>query len=81
MKKFTPVCKLQRKSGTGYKYPKLNELCLFLGVSENDIHQTAKALFNSNSAFHDARFDTAALYLAVNKGLEKQYFKEIEQFL
>ena len=81
MKKFTPICKLARKTGVGYKYPKLNELCLFLGVSEEDIHKTACSLFNSNSAFHDARFDTSALYLAVNKGLQKEYFKELEEFL
>ncbi len=81
MKKFTPVCKLQRKSGVGYKYPKLNELCLFLGISEKDIDNTATKLFNANSAFHDARFDASALYLAVNKGLEQDYFKELEEFL
>ena len=81
MKKFTPICKLTRKSGAGYKYPKLNELCLFLGVSEDDIRKTACKLFNSDSAFHDARFDTSALYLAVNKGLEKEYFKELEEYL
>ena len=30
MKKTTPICKLLRKSGVGYKYPKLAELCDFL---------------------------------------------------
>ena len=81
MKKFTPICKLPRRSGVGYKYPKLNELCSFLGVSENEIHKTVSTLFDSNSAFHDARFDTSALYLAVNKGFTKEYFKELTEFL
>ncbi len=81
MKKFTPVCKLKRKSGVGFKYPKLNELCAFLGVCEMDIQNSTDRLFGSSSAFHDARFDTSALYLAVNKGLEKEYFKELEIYL
>ena len=81
MKKFTPICKLQRNSGVGYKYPKLIELCSFLGILENDIQNTANLLFNSSSAFHDARFDTSAVYLAVNKGIEKEYFKELKDYL
>lgn len=81
MKKFTPICKLKRKSGEGYKYPKLSELCEFLGISEKDIQNGAQKLFNASSTFHDARFDTSAVYLAVNKGLEKDCFEEIKKYL
>lgn len=81
MKRFTPVCKLQRKSGSAYKYPKLKELCLFLGIFESDIDKATNTLFNSKNAFHDARYDTSAVYLAVNKSLEQGYFRELKEFL
>ena len=81
MKKATPICKLLRKSGTGYKYPKLQELCDFCGIKNEEILSFSSKAFDSKSAFHDARFDTSAVYLAVNKMLEKGCFKEIEEFL
>lgn len=81
MKKFTPICKLKRKSGEGFKYPKLSELCEFLGICDEEVQKNTQKLFSACSSFHDARFDTSAVYLAVNKGLEKDYFKEIKQYL
>lgn len=71
MKKTTPLCKLKRSCGVAYKYPKLNELCLFLGVSDFEIIETCKTLFGANVSYHDSRFDTTAVYLAVNKGVLK----------
>ena len=81
MKKSTPICKFLRKSGVGYKYPKLQELCEFLSISNDDILAFASNSFNSESGFHDARFDTSAVFLAVNKMIEKGNFKELEEFL
>ena len=82
MKKATPFCKLSRKSGAGYKYPKLNELCSILSVSDNEIEQTTKRLFDFSSGYHDARFDTVAVFLAVNKGFESGLlFSELKEFL
>ena len=81
MKKATPICKLLRKSGVGYKYPKLSELCAFLGIADADISQKASDLFNNKSSFHDARFDTSALYLAVNKAIQLDHFKDLENYL
>ena len=75
MKKSTPICKLLRKTGAGYKYPKLSELCLFLGISDSEISTVSSSLFGTETSFHDARFDTSALYLAVNKCRQLQYFK------
>lgn len=71
MKNMTPVCKILRSNGRGYKYPKLNELCGFLGVSDAEILSESKRLFKENTGYHDARFDTTAVYLAVNKGIDK----------
>ncbi len=81
MKKSTPICKLSRKSGVGYKYPKLSELCEFLSISDAEISQKSCDLFGSNASFHDARFDTSALYLAVNKCIKLDYFKDLKNYL
>ena len=81
MKKTTPICKILRKSGVGYKYPKLSELCEFVGISDSQISQKTSMLFGNKSSFHDARFDTSALYLAVNKCLKLEQFKDLEKYI
>lgn len=81
MKKSLTLCKIARKSG-GYKYPKLSELCAFLGVDDATIKDTCKKLYGSNAGFHDARFDTTALYLAVNRAMkDKEEFTAINNLL
>ena len=70
MKSMTPVCKICRKSGAGYKYPKLSELCSFFAISDYDIALASKKIFGESASFHDARFDTTAVYLAVLKGMK-----------
>lgn len=81
MKNTTALCCLMRSSGRGYKYPKLSELCNFLGVSEVDIQKATNEFYGQNIAFHDARFDSTAVYLAMNKCIEKGIFKELANFL
>ena len=73
MKNMTTVCKLARSSGNGYKYPKLSELCSFLGITDTQILKESQRLFGEKSGYHDARFDTTAVYLAVNKAIEKGF--------
>jgi len=70
MKKFTPICKLPRSGGAGYKYPKLTELCSFLDIYAYDVTRATISLFGAAPSAHDARYDTAALYLAMNRGAE-----------
>ena len=82
MKESVSSCKLSRTNGRGYKYPKLSELCDFVGVSERDIILATKQFFNASTSFHDARFDATALCLAVNFGKEKiNKFGEIVKYL
>lgn len=81
MKKSTPICKLLRKSGVGYKYPKLQELCGFLEIGNNEILSFSFTAFNSKCGFHDARFDTSAVFLAVNKMMKNGCFEELKEFL
>ena len=70
MKKFTPVCKLPKKRGEGYKYPKLVELCEYFGITDQRIEQVSQKVFGETASFHDARFDTSALLLALNMGIQ-----------
>ncbi|MBE5733724.1 MAG: 3'-5' exonuclease [Clostridiales bacterium] len=81
MKNSTPLCQIKKAVGKGYKYPKLNELCSFLGITNQRILSVAQKVFGANCGFHDARFDTSALLLAVNSGLEYEQFKELKRFL
>ena len=82
MKNSITACKLIRPNSGGYKYPKLSELCAHLGITDQIIDRYSKALFGEKSSFHDARFDTTALYLAVNVGVEKiPDFARLKQFL
>lgn len=71
MKKSLPVCKLPKNRGNGYKYPKLSELCEFFGISEYDVAEKTAELFDVQACFHDARFDTTALFLAMNDGMKR----------
>ncbi|MBO7344841.1 MAG: 3'-5' exonuclease [Clostridia bacterium] len=78
MKNSTPLCKLPRSSGQGYKYPKLSELCAFFDIDDIEIQNATERIFGSKTGFHDARFDTTALLLAVNKGMsDRKVYQEI----
>ncbi|MBR5191891.1 MAG: 3'-5' exonuclease [Clostridia bacterium] len=72
MKSTLPICKLKRKNSAGYKYPKLSELCAHFFISDSEIKYNMQKLFCERSDFHDARFDTTALYLAVNCGMVEE---------
>lgn len=81
MKKTTPICKFSRSNNKGYKYPKLQELCNFLSISDQEILELSKTIFGEETGFHDARFDTTALCLAINRCIEKKYFRQLEEYL
>ena len=82
MKKSTPLCALKRRTVSGYKYPKLSELCAFLGISDAQIQNASQEIFGAKTGFHDARFDTTALCLAVNCALNiTDAFNELEEFI
>ena len=81
MKSTVGLCRLARQGG-GYKYPKLSELCDKLGVGERAIAQATAELFGENLYYHDARFDTAAVYLIANAGRENYpAFSKVENCL
>lgn len=74
MKYFTPIMKLPRRSGRGYKYPSLSELSSYAGVGES-ASGVAESIFGKGcGGYHNACFDTATTYLAVKelrKGLSE----------
>ena len=55
------------------KNPKLSELMDFLNISEEDIENMSMKLFGDTRSFHDARFDTTAVYMALIDGIRKGY--------
>lgn len=72
MKCFTNICKISKRSGYGYKWPKLEELTYFLNIKNKDIVKTTENIFGcENIGYHDARFDTVATYLSYMKGLKQ----------
>ncbi|MBO5712630.1 MAG: 3'-5' exonuclease [Clostridia bacterium] len=70
MKYFCGICKIPRANHKGYKYPKLSELCDYLDVYPYDITRETIKLFNNATNFHDARYDTSALYLSVKTAMQ-----------
>lgn len=70
MNYFKNILKLKSSIGT-IKSPKLSELLNHLKISEEEILTSTKKFFdNEDSHFHDARFDTTALYLAIIKSIK-----------
>jgi DNA polymerase-3 subunit epsilon len=80
MKNLIPVCKIPKNRGQGYKYPKLSEACEFFRITDTEIKEDVKRFFGKDVGFHDARFDTTALYLIANVAMEKE-LEEIRKYL
>ncbi|MDR1906447.1 MAG: 3'-5' exonuclease [Clostridiales bacterium] len=70
MKHFIPHCKLGGTGRNMYKYPKLSELGEHFGIKEDEAIGAAADIFLIDSGeLHDARYDTALLYICVKKAL------------
>ncbi|MDT9349139.1 3'-5' exonuclease [Clostridium perfringens] len=70
MKYYKDICKILRPTGD-YKNPKLEEVIKHLNITDSEISETANKYFQGSGNYHDARFDTAATYLAVINGIKK----------
>lgn len=68
MRMSTSACRLLRPSG-GYKWPTLEEAVRCLGIQPEDVSTLADATFGGDEGggFHDARYDTSAVYLIYRK--------------
>lgn len=72
MNYYRDICKLGGGNGY-YKNPKLEEVVKFMGISRENILDTANKYLGDTGSYHDARFDTAATYLIVVEGIKKGF--------
>lgn len=74
MKVFKDILQIpaKYKKYGAYKNPKLSEVMEYLSISTNRVNEYSKRLFNyGGSEYHDSRFDTTAMYVAVQVYREK----------
>ena len=76
MRKFTDICKIPNYNSRGfgrYKWPSLFELTKYMGIRKRDLVTETTRLFDDpRSKFHDARYDTVAVYLSIIKALDQK---------
>lgn len=64
MEYFKNILKLSKKRGSGYKNPKVEEVMNFYNISDDYVLNKTKKIFSCDDiSFHDARYDTVAMYL------------------
>ncbi len=66
MEYFKNILKLPPKSSrySGFKNPKMDEVVKYYNLSNEDILEKTKVIFGAdNISYHDARYDTMAMYL------------------
>lgn len=78
MEQFKDVLKIpaRYKKYGPYKNPKLSEVVHYFGISEQKISWYSNLIFNCNdnkSIYHDSKFDTTSMYVAVNTYKEMLY--------
>lgn len=67
MEFFRGVCKIPARDGRGYKNPKLEEVINYFNINPEIVAQYSNYLFGGKDVtYHDSRYDTAAMYVAVN---------------
>ncbi len=75
MEIFKPILAIpsKYKKYGKYKNPKLEEVLNYLNISPEKVSEYSKKLFNydGETNFHDSRFDTTGMYVAVNVYREK----------
>lgn len=70
---FKDILKLPGRWKSRVKNPKLSEVLDYLGISSKAVDEYSQKLFNySGSSFHDSRFDTTGMYVAVQVFRERQ---------
>jgi len=65
MRFLAPHMKIIKRSGSGYKYPSLTEIVASFVPDISMIDDYTEELYGIRGRFHDARYDTVSLYLAV----------------
>lgn len=75
MEYFKNICKIPRRGRVAeYKNPKLTELVGTLSIDRDKIEKYCRVVFGDSAAyFHDAMFDTTAMFVAFQMYRETQY--------
>jgi DNA polymerase III epsilon subunit-like protein len=75
---FKDILKIPARNGQGYKNPRLEEVVDFYNIDKQRILEVTKKLFECDDvSFHDARYDTTAMYLCCLKSRNRKDFEEI----
>lgn len=76
---FKDILKIPARNGAGYKNPRLEEVVNFYNINKERILEVTKRLFQCEEvSFHDARYDTVAMYLCCLKSRKRE---EVERML
>ncbi|MCY6483347.1 3'-5' exonuclease [Clostridium aestuarii] len=68
MKYFKDILKLPARRGNGYKNPKVEEVMHFYDIDADYVLEKTKKIFDCEDiSFHDARYDTMAMYICCLK--------------
>ncbi len=68
MRYFTNILKIPGKYNGQYKWPKVQEVMQYVGVSYQEVIEFTRSLFGDFRVdAHDARYDTVAVYLFLHK--------------
>lgn len=72
MEYFKNLLKIPNKRGRGYKNPRVEEVMDFYSISTDYVLKQTKKIFNCEDiSFHDARYDTAAMYACCLKSQKR----------
>lgn len=73
MEYFKDILKLPSKRGQSYKNPRVEEVMKFYNISPNDVLEKTKEIFKCEDvSFHDARYDTTAIYMCCLKSRNRK---------
>ena len=50
----------------------VKELTAFFNITDKEILEESKKIFGSGCGYHDSRFDTTAVYLAIKRAVERK---------
>ena len=64
------ILNIPAKGGKGIKYPSLEELAHHFGVTNEDILNEMRWLYDTTKDAHDARHDTVKMFLALRRGCD-----------
>ncbi|MFD3156795.1 exonuclease domain-containing protein [Haloimpatiens sp. FM7330] len=73
MEYFKDILKIPAKRGKGYKNPRVEEVMEFYNINPAEVLDKTRELFKCDKVtFHDARYDTVAMYMCCLKSRNRK---------